>query len=302
MVVKIDVCLYHSNRDYLDALDRACLKIENREIRLTFFSSETKWAEKVNSTGFCGLAVAPQLSLNLLSLDFTGGIIILTDAFESTFENKNQLSIYASLDHFFSVLRMYELHKSDPKRRQYLVFSFSSFSSDRVMFQQLNQYLKTDASSTIIDLTTLRRVATEDTSSLSDWMWDEIDDLSKLFPGKKYALYHNCSDIQIHQLSEWRVKFSKGLLQLKHPVWIWCGSEWHDLIEIAFASTDEILWISETLQDIETAELWTRDIKRRRPGIISRLIAPRTSSLHEFDSQHVSLHSCIEEMSQGNPL
>lgn len=277
--------------------------MEYHEFRMMLYSSEAQWFEKVNVSGFNGIALAPRDSLKLLSPEFGGIALCLIDTHNTQAVEEGHVSIYASIDQFFILIRANTMKMTVKHGHQFMVMSFSAYVTDQLNYQRLKQLLqKSPDTPTLLELTTLRRFAGKDDQALSDWLWEEKEIMPKLEKGACYGLYHQESDLEVPLLLEWRVKFKKVLEETTHALWHWCGTEWHDLTEIAFAHTNEIIWLADNLQEIETAAQWTRELKRRKPGLTCRLVTSRATLTEQFDYHYDGLSAALEDIETGRRL
>lgn len=298
------VCLYYPEKDYLAAIEQACLSSGLISWRIRLFSEEPLWRSAVQAEDFSGVAAGPRTALDNAKLSPGVKTLVLTEAFTPA---ENEFSIYEPVDAFNRAIQkqLGTINALGESGGLHFVFSFQSCYQQRQAFEGFEAQLHLqNPLAVVIDLTTLANVSSKADETLSEWLWD--GEGAALREGCRYRLCHTPQDVNVLSLPEWQEKLTNAVMQMPHPIWFWCGADWKEILVKLIPLVKSLIWNCDHPREVDSAMAWTEMIKSRHFGVGAYLISSRgsrrPSAIHlegAFDGQFENLTDCIGYIGAG---
>jgi hypothetical protein len=298
------VCLFFPDKDYLAAIEQACLSSGLVSWRIRLFTEEILWRAAVQAEDFSGVAAGPRTALENAALGKGAKTLVLTEAFTPA---ENELSIFEPIDAFNRAIRrqMGPVKAMGESGGLHYVFSFQSCYQQRQAFEGFKaQIQQQNPLAVVIDMTTIANVSGKADKTLTEWLWDGED--ATFREGSCYSLCHTPQDVSALSLSKWQEKLMNAVMSMSHPIWCWCGADWKEIHIKLSTMVKSLTWICDHPREVDSAMAWTEMIKSRHSGVGSFLVSGRGSrqplTIHlegAFDGQFENLMACVGFIGTG---
>lgn len=304
----MEICLFHTDGDYLSALEEACLNLNLPTMRLRLFTEESLWKAVIQRPDFLGVAAGPRQALEGAELLAKNPLLLLTSVQDSS--GTIALESVSILDGLDALIRactrvLERCGRSENRDGIYFVFSTRGRLQQQAAFERLNACLKAyRPSDCLLDGTSLGNLLKDSADTVTHWLWEA--QISGFQRGGRFRLFDPVQDRDAVGSSELEGCLVRAALGFTGGLWIWTGMEWPGFASKLISEAKVILWLCDHPGDRALAEAWTVQLKKRQDGLECVLIADRDGGVQgsramesPFDASFDSLEAFLARESTG---